>query len=96
VRIFDVNKGAMDNFMSLVKDQGITKRIAPCATIEDALKGSDGAIIQTESKEFKELRPKDLKKWMRRPIIIDGRRTLDPHLMARSGIIYRGIGWKNL
>lgn len=96
VRIFDVNKGAMENFINHVKDLGMTKRIIPCASIEAALKGSDGAIIQTESKEFKALRPKDIKNWMRRPIIIDGRRTLDPHLMARSGIIYRGIGWKNL
>jgi len=93
VRLYDTNRAAMDNFRTFIK--GKTKRVIECGSIEEALKGSDGAIIQTESKEFKALRPRDIKAWMRRPVIIDGRRTLDPHLMKRSGIVYRGIGWKN-
>jgi len=92
VRLFDTNKAAMDNFRGLLK---ASKKVVECGSLEEALKGSDGAIIQTESKEFKALDPRRIKAWMRRPIIIDGRRALDPHLMKKAGIVYRGIGWKN-
>jgi UDPglucose 6-dehydrogenase len=92
VRLFDTNRAAMDNFRGLLK---ASKRVVECSTLKEALKDSDGAIIQTESKEFKALNPRHIKAWMRRPVIIDGRRALDPHLMEKAGIIYRGIGWKN-
>jgi UDPglucose 6-dehydrogenase len=95
VRLYDTNKAALDNFLKLLGSNIGSKRFVKCNSIKDALDGCDGAIIQTESKEYKALKPKELKKWMRRPIIIDGRRTFDPKIMERSGIIYRGIGWKN-
>jgi UDPglucose 6-dehydrogenase len=95
VRLYDANKAALDGFMKLLGSGSKSKRFVRCNSIKDALTGCDGAIIQTESKEFKALQPKDIKRWMRRPILIDGRRTFDPEVMARSKILYRGIGWKN-
>ena len=44
-----------------------------CATIEDALKDSDAAMIFTKWPEFKSLDSKFLKQFMKNPIIIDGR-----------------------
>ena len=96
VLLYDTNKAALAGFMRLPGISTKTKRFVRCDSIKEALEECDGAIIQTESKEFKALQPKDIKKWMRRPVIIDGRRTFDPEVMAHSGIIYRGIGWKNL
>ena len=43
-----------------------------CATIEDALKDSDAAMIFTKWPEFKSLDSKFLKQFMKNPIIIDG------------------------
>jgi UDPglucose 6-dehydrogenase len=95
VRLYDTNKAALDGFMKLLGTKPDPKRFVKCGSIKEALEDCDGAIIQTESKEYKDLTPKEIKKWMRRPVIIDGRRTFDPEAMVRSGIIYRGIGWKN-
>ena len=44
-----------------------------CATIEDALKDSDVAMIFTKWPEFKSIDSKLLKQFMKNPIIIDGR-----------------------
>ena len=44
-----------------------------CATIEDALKDSDVAMIFTKWPEFKSIDSKFLKQFMKNPIIIDGR-----------------------
>jgi hypothetical protein len=32
---------------------------------------------------------------MRKPIIVDGRRTYDPAKLAREGVEYFGVGWKD-
>jgi UDPglucose 6-dehydrogenase len=60
-----------------------------------ALKDADVCIIQNDWQEFSELRPEDFKV-MKKAVVIDGRRVLDPDELVAKGIIYRGIGWKNL
>jgi len=57
-----------------------------------ALKGADAAVIQNESGEFRKLTPARVKKLMRRPLLIDGRRILDPAAFRAAGVRYRGIG----
>jgi UDPglucose 6-dehydrogenase len=56
-------------------------------TAGEALKGADACIIATEWAEFKKL---DSFKGMRHPVVIDGRRMVDP---AGKDIIYEGLCW---
>ena len=60
------------------------------STIREALKGSDGCIIQASWREYKELGKDDFSV-MKKPIVVDGRRTLDRRSLPK-GIIYRRIG----
>ena len=64
-------------------------------SIEDALTGADCAVIQTDWAEIKAIEPTTFKELQNQPIVVDGRRTYDPEKMAKSGITYRAIGWKN-
>lgn len=62
---------------------------------EDALRGSDFVVIQSDWDEIKEITPEHYQKLMKKPIIIDGRRTYEPSMMIEKGVEYYGIGWKN-
>lgn len=75
-----------DNFRKLAPDA----EIAPA--IEDALRGADGALVQTEWREYRDLAPATFKELMRAPVVVDGRRTYEPSAMREAGIRYRAIG----
>ena len=60
------------------------------ASAADALDGADGCIIQASWREYSALGKTDFSR-MRKPIVVDGRRTFDlKHLP--EGVIYRRIG----
>ncbi len=82
---------AMDNFKKLTE-----KPITYVSSAKEALKDADICIIQSDWSEFKSLKPEDFKDLMKKPLIIDGRRTYDPKGLLDNGVIYYGIGWKNL
>jgi len=42
------------------------------------IRGADCCIIATEWEEFKELKPEDFAKYMKKPVLIDGRRIYNP------------------
>lgn len=63
-----------------------------CATAYDAAKEADALLIITEWNEFKQLDWDRLKRYMRRPIVVDGRNLYDQTEMARRGFIYWGVG----
>ncbi|MFC5700773.1 UDP-glucose dehydrogenase family protein [Cohnella faecalis] len=63
-----------------------------CATAEEALTGADAAIIVTEWREFRLFQAEDFKKWMNRPIIIDGRNSLDSEALNAQGVVCIGAG----
>ncbi|MCM3128231.1 UDP-glucose dehydrogenase family protein [Paenibacillus provencensis] len=63
-----------------------------CSSIEDAVRGSDAAIIVTEWKEIIEKDWNELIKWMNSSVIIDGRNSLN--ISNNSGVTYLGIGRK--
>lgn len=81
---------AMDNFKKLTE-----KPITYVSSAKEALKDADICIIQSDWSEFKSLKPEDFKDLMKKPLIIDGRRTYDPKGLLEHGVIYFGIGWKN-
>ncbi|AFD00871.1 putative UDP-glucose 6-dehydrogenase [Methanocella conradii HZ254] len=67
------------------------KRVYPnieyAKSADEALEGADACVIATEWAEFKKL---DSFKSMRKPVVIDGRRMVDPR---GKGIIYEGLCW---
>lgn len=63
---------------------------------EDALRNADFAVVQSDWKEIRDIKAEDFKRLLKNPIVIDGRRSYDPIELIRNGVIYRGIGWKNL
>jgi UDPglucose 6-dehydrogenase len=65
-------------------------------TLEEALKDSDFAVVQSDWQEIKDVKAEDFKKLLKKPVVIDGRRSYNPDEMIKNGVTYRGIGWKNL
>ena len=63
-----------------------------CATAYDAAKDADALLLVTEWNEFKQLAFDRIHRFMRRPIILDGRNLYDPREMAAKGFIYRAVG----
>lgn len=92
IRAYDPK--AVERFKQLVGPLNIP--IQYVDSWEEALKDADLAVIQTDWQEIKDIRPHTFKQLMKEPIIIDGRRTYNPERFEDSGIIYRGIGWKNM
>jgi UDPglucose 6-dehydrogenase len=63
-----------------------------CESAEEALKDADAAILVTEWREFRQISADDFKKWMNRPIIMDGRNALDAAALNAQGIVCIGVG----
>lgn len=60
--------------------------------LEEAAKGADCLMILTEHTAFKNLNLEKIKKLMNsKPVIIDGRRIIDPHKAKEKKFIYYGI-----
>jgi UDPglucose 6-dehydrogenase len=66
--------------------------VAFCDSADEALAGSDAAILVTEWPEFSELDWEELAGRMSNPLIVDGRNFLDPARMRAAGFTYEGIG----
>ena len=64
--------------------------IAPTAV--DALAGVDVAVIATEWPEFARLDWATIRSTMRTPLIVDGRRLLDPDELRQLGFRYLAVG----
>ena len=62
--------------------------------IEEAVGEADCVVIVTEHKMFEELQLDRLKALMaRRPVIVDGRRMVEPREAKERGFVYAGIGF---
>ncbi|UCE45110.1 MAG: UDP-glucose/GDP-mannose dehydrogenase family protein [Methanobacteriota archaeon] len=77
---------AMSRFIELMP----TIRYA--STVEDALTQADACVIQADWPEFREIGRAQFSK-MRNPVVIDGRRLLDPGEVEASGAKYFGVGY---
>ena len=80
---------AMENAGAILGD-----RVEYAPSLENCLSGSDCAILVTEWDEFKKLEPETLKKLMRNPILIDGRRIFPPERFSKK-IKFAAIGYGN-
>ena len=77
---------AMANFIKLMPAIEYASSAAEC------LKDVDGCIVQADWPEFKRLGKKEISR-MRRAVIVDGRRFLDPQKIERAGACYLGVGY---
>jgi len=80
---------AMDNARRLYGDR---KDLILCDSKEDALKRAECLVICTEWKAFFSPNFEQVKKLMKRPLIIDGRNLYDPAYVADAGFEYYAIG----
>jgi UDPglucose 6-dehydrogenase len=60
------------------------------------LKDADGLAIFTEWNEFKQVDLTKLKKYLKHPIIFDGRNIYDPPLLKKLGFKYFSVGRKTI
>jgi len=77
---------AMPNIKKVFKE-----KIKYASSPTKCLKNADCAILVTEWKEFKKLKPEDFTQNMREPILIDGRRIYDPEEFSKK-LRYIAIG----
>lgn len=71
--------------------------IAGVSVIKDwrrALDGADLAIFMVSHKQYAGISAPALKKFMRTPVVVDGRNIFSAERMMRAGIVYRGVGKK--
>ena len=57
-----------------------------------ALADADCMVIATKHKLYFSLDLKQIKGWMKNPIIVDGRNVLNKRMAKEAGFIYRGVG----
>jgi UDPglucose 6-dehydrogenase len=62
------------------------------ATVQDAVRDAEAAVIVTEWPELRDLARPEIRDLMARPLIIDGRNLLDPGEARAAGFAYEGIG----
>lgn len=62
-------------------------------SLEEVVQNADAVVIVTDHPEFKNLDLEKLAKLMRRKIIVDGRRAVDPYNAYRAGFRYYGVGF---
>lgn len=78
---------AMDNFKKIYPDEIIYTH-----TPEEALEGANVCFIFTEWKEIRKVTPDTYKKYMRTPLVYDGRNIYKPEKMKKVGVEYYSIG----
>jgi len=72
------------NFARLVPKVSIARNL------EDALLGASGCIVQADWPEFSKVSARDFARYMKQPVVVDGRRVLNPAKM--KGLRFRRIG----
>ena len=76
--------------VAMVNFRDVAPEVLTANTVAEALEGSDGCILQADWDEFSALTAEDFLSSMRTPVVIDGRRILDPTKM--DGVRFRRIG----
>ncbi|MEO5864068.1 MAG: UDP-glucose/GDP-mannose dehydrogenase family protein [Nitrospiraceae bacterium] len=60
---------------------------------QSALKNADACCLITSWPEYRDIRPPDVLRLMKTPVVIDGRGLFDPAEFMAAGIRWRGIGY---
>src|SRR4051795_9253985 len=70
----------------------LPKGVEIVASVADAVRGADAAVIVTEWDELRGLASDATRSSMANPLIVDGRNLLDPEETRNAGFVYDGIG----
>ncbi len=89
VRVYDPM--ALENAKRVLKDNG---DIIFCSSPHDAAKGADALVISTEWDQFKQLDWRPFKRYLKKPLIIDGRNLFNPSFIRKMGFRYISVGRK--
>jgi UDPglucose 6-dehydrogenase len=76
----------------VAKPGDLLQGVRTCATVLEAVRGADAAVIVTEWPELRDLPSPEVRATMARPLIVDGRNLLDPDTTRAAGFAYEGIG----
>lgn len=83
---------AGDAFIELAVQEGLPPPIVT-PDLDEALRDADLAVLQTEWDEYRSLTADRLGSLMKRAVVVDARRALDPETMERGGVAYMGVGY---
>jgi UDPglucose 6-dehydrogenase len=75
------------------KTQLESKGVTISSTVSSALESADALLLVTAWDEYKKITPSLLRKKMKKPLVIDGRRLFSKEKFLNAGIIYKGIGF---
>ena len=75
------------------KQDPIMKEAVFASSWQAALKNADACCLITSWPEYKDIRPPDVLRLMKTPVVIDGRGLFDPAEFMAAGIRWRGIGY---
>jgi len=78
---------ALDNARKVLGD-----KVRYSTSIEECLDDSDLCILATEWPEYKKIKPRDLRKFMRSPAMLDCRRLYNPEDFREAKIMAIGLG----
>lgn len=78
--------------VAMPRAEEILPTVTFTATAYDVAKDADALLLVTEWNEFKQLDWHRIKRYMRQPVVIDGRNLYDPREMRSLGFIYWGVG----
>jgi UDPglucose 6-dehydrogenase len=85
-----------DNFRSLYPEGKNGKgSISYVGKAEDALNNANICFLLTEWENIKSVKPKDYKRFMRTPLVYDGRNMYNVKEMEKEGVEYYSVGRKH-
>lgn len=70
----------------------IFKNVELCLDSYSVAKDCDLLIVMTEWNEFRQLDLERIRKYMRKPVLLDGRNIYDPQELREMGFRYTGVG----
>lgn len=85
--IFAYDQKATFDFFNL---RGEKPCLAYATQLEDALKDAEVAVVLNDAKEIAALTAKDFVRWMKTPVVFDGRNLYSPQKM--KGVTYHSVG----
>lgn len=71
---------------------GENERIIYAMSLDEALRDAEALVIATDWEEYKAITPELVKKLMKRQIVIDARRLLNPEQFEKAGIEFYAVG----
>jgi UDPglucose 6-dehydrogenase len=74
----------------------VLRELEICPSPADAIRGADVVVIGTEWPEYKVLDWHALCEAVGQPLVVDGRRLLDPEAMRAIGWRYEAVGSRSL